>query len=113
MVVPEKCASFDFIPHGPLFPEAQDWPRHVERWDVVTALEKALAASRFTLTIDGREADVLEGILSNCTSTEMVVLERSAQAATPTPTPDGSGTIDGSWAVRRQWERPHHLRGSA
>ena len=49
---------------------------------------------RYTLTIDGREADVLQGILSNCTSTEMVVLERSAQAATPTPTPDGSGTID-------------------
>ena len=68
---------------------------------------------RYILTIDDREADVLEGILSNCTSTEMVVLERSAQAATPTPTPDGSGTIDGSWAVRRQWERPHHLRGSA
>ena len=40
---------------------------------------------RYTLTIDGREADVLEGILSNCTSTEMVVLERSAQAATPRP----------------------------
>ena len=49
---------------------------------------------RYILTIDDREADVLQGILSNCTSTEMVVLERSAQAATPTPTPDGSGTID-------------------
>ena len=41
---PEKCASFDFIAHGPLFSEAQDWPRHVERRNVVAALEKALAA---------------------------------------------------------------------
>ena len=63
---------------------------------------------RYALTIDDREALVLEGILSGevnqsgeviqsgCTSTEreMVVLERSAQAATPTPTPDGSGIID-------------------
>ena len=49
---------------------------------------------RYTLTIDSREREVLEGVLSDCTSTEMVVLERSAQAATPTPTPDGSGTTD-------------------
>ena len=42
-VPPEKCASFDFITHGPLFSEAQDWPGHVERRDVVAALEKALA----------------------------------------------------------------------
>ena len=39
----EKCASFDFIAYGPLFAEAQDWPGHVERRDVVGALEKALA----------------------------------------------------------------------
>ena len=43
-VLPEKCASFDFIAHGPLFPETQDWPTHVERRNVVAALEKALAA---------------------------------------------------------------------
>ncbi len=42
-VFPEECASFDFIAHGPLFPESQDWPGHVKRRDVVAALEKALA----------------------------------------------------------------------
>ena len=42
-VPPEKCASFDFIAHGPLFPEAQDWPGHVERRNVVAALERTLA----------------------------------------------------------------------
>ena len=40
---PERCTSFDLIAHGPLFPEAQDWPAHKERRDVVAALEKALA----------------------------------------------------------------------
>ena len=41
-VQPEKCPSFDFIAHGPLFPEVQDWDGHVERRNVVAALEKAL-----------------------------------------------------------------------
>ncbi len=42
---PEDCASFRLIAHGPLFSEAQDWSEHVERRDVVAALEKTLAES--------------------------------------------------------------------
>ena len=40
---PEKCAAFDLIAHGPIFPEAGDWETHRGRRDVVAALEKALA----------------------------------------------------------------------
>ena len=47
----------------------------------------------YALTIDRRERDVLEGILSNCTSTEMVVREsRPAPTRTPVPLAAGAST---------------------
>ena len=47
---------------------------------------------RYGLTIDRREGDVLEVILSSCTSTTMVV-DRSGALRVATPTPDpGSGS---------------------
>ena len=47
---------------------------------------------RYDLTIDRREGDVLEVILSSCTSTAMVV-DRSGALRVATPTPDpGSGS---------------------
>ena len=42
-VSPEACKSFELIAYGPLFPEATDWPTHVERRNIVGALEKKLA----------------------------------------------------------------------
>ena len=40
---------------------------------------------KYKLTIDRAEADVLEGILSGCTSTAMVIVP-AALPTTPTPT---------------------------
>ena len=42
---PEECDWFELIACGPLFPEAHDWPEHVERRDVVAGLERALAGA--------------------------------------------------------------------
>ena len=48
---------------------------------------------RYDLTVDRRERDVLEGILSGCTSTEMVVRQgRPVQTATPVPATGGGET---------------------
>ena len=50
---------------------------------------------RYELTVDQRERNVLEGILSACTSTEMVVQQgRPAQTATPLPATGGGQTGD-------------------
>ena len=51
---------------------------------------------QYSLTVDQRERDVLEGILSGCTSTAMVVVQQSrpAQTATPVPAPGGGQTGD-------------------
>ena len=47
----------------------------------------------YSLSIDRRERDVLEGILSGCASTEMVVREgRPAPTATPVPVTGGGQT---------------------
>ena len=45
---------------------------------------------RYGLTVDQRERDVLEGVLSGCTSTEMVV-QQGRPAQTPTPVPAAGG----------------------
>jgi hypothetical protein len=42
-IPPEGCRAFQFIAHGPLFPEAQDIETHQAPRDTVAALEKALA----------------------------------------------------------------------
>ena len=50
---------------------------------------------RYGLTVDRSERDVLEGILSGCTSTVMVVHQsRPTQTATPVPAPGGGQTGD-------------------
>ncbi len=42
---PEECDNFELIAYGPIFSEApnKDWDVHVERRNVVAALERALA----------------------------------------------------------------------
>ena len=40
---------------------------------------------KYGLTVDDREARALEGVLSGCASTEMVVADGQAQMAEPTP----------------------------
>ena len=50
---------------------------------------------RYSLTIDQRERDVLESILSGCTSTAMTVQQgRPVQTVTPVPTAGGGQTGD-------------------
>jgi len=49
----------------------------------------------YSLTVDRRERDVLEGILSSCASTEMFVREgRLAPTATPVSSAGGGQTVD-------------------
>ena len=48
--------------------------------------------SRYRLTIDQRERDVLEGVLAGCTSTEMVIAPSATrQVATPSLPQEGEG----------------------
>ena len=51
---------------------------------------------QYALTIDRSERDVLESILSDCTSTDMTVVQQSrpSQTATPVPGPGGGQTSD-------------------
>jgi hypothetical protein len=42
-IVPEECASFHLVAHGPIFPEAENMALHLEPRDIVAAMEKALA----------------------------------------------------------------------
>ena len=49
---------------------------------------------KYGLTVDPREARALEGVLSGCASTEMVVAEREAQVAEPTPSTAAPSTAD-------------------
>ena len=50
---------------------------------------------QYALTIDRRERDVLESVLSGCTSTEMVVQQsRSLPTATPDPSSGGGANVD-------------------
>ena len=49
---------------------------------------------KYGLTADGREAQALEGVLSGCASTEMVMAEGQAQVAEPTPIAAAPSTGD-------------------
>ena len=70
--------------------DAAEWLPDLNRcWFANRVVE---VRQRYGLTVDQRERDVLEGILSGCTSTGMVVREgRPAQTPTPVPAA-GSGT---------------------
>ena len=57
------------------------------------------ARQRYSLTIDPRERDVLEGILTGCASTSLDVYDfRAAPVAPPAPIPSGDG---GASALQR------------
>ena len=49
---------------------------------------------KYGLTVDAREARALEGVLSGCSSTEMVMAEGQAPVATPTPKAAAPSTED-------------------
>ena len=49
---------------------------------------------KYGLSVDGREARALEGVLSRCNSTEMVVAEGQAPVAEPTPSAAAPSTGD-------------------
>ena len=49
---------------------------------------------KYGLSVDVREADALEGVLSGCVSTEMVVAGGQAQVAEPTPSAEAPSTGD-------------------
>ena len=61
---------------------------------------------KYDLTIDQREADALDAILSGCSSFEMVVVPASQQASpTPTPTPTTARVYDSCEAAEAAGER--------
>ena len=49
---------------------------------------------KYGLSVDGRETRALEGVLSGCGSTEMVITKGQAQVATPTPKAAAPSTED-------------------
>ena len=55
---------------------------------------------KYGLTVDAREARALEGVLSGCASTRMVMAEGRAQGADPKPS---AGTTGRPEALRR-WD---------
>ena len=55
---------------------------------------------KYVLTVDAREAHALEGALSGCASTEMVVAEGQGQVAEPTP----SGTAPSTGDALSRWD---------
>ena len=68
--------------------DAAEWLPDLNRcWFASRVVE---VRQRYALTIDQLERDVLEGILSGCTSTTMVVQQQpfTTKEATPTPTPE-------------------------
>ena len=58
-ILPERCVLFELVAYGPIFPEAQNWPEHVELRDKVAALEMELAK-----TLEGVGYDVLNTVHS-------------------------------------------------
>ena len=55
---------------------------------------------KYGLTVDAREARALEGVLSRCSSTEMVVAKGQAQVAEPTP----SATVPSTGDALSRWD---------
>ena len=78
--------------------DAGEWmPRMNRCWfsgRVVTVKRK------YGLTVDAREARALEGVLSGCSSAEMVMAEGQAQVAEPTPSAPAPSTGD----ARSRWD---------
>ena len=72
--------------------DAGEWMPRVNRcWFV----GRVMAVKRkYGLTVDAREARALEGVLSGCASTEMVVAEGQAQVAESAPSAAARGTGD-------------------
>ena len=74
--------------------DATEWLPDLNRcWFASRVVE---VRRQYALTIDRRERDVLESILSGCTSTAMTVVQQSrpGQTATPVPDPGGGQTSD-------------------
>ena len=76
--------------------DAGEWlPRMNRCW---FAARVVAVKRKYALTVDAREARVLEEVLSGCASTEMVVVEGPSPAAEPTPGAAARGAAD---ALRR------------
>ena len=73
--------------------DAADWLPELNRcWFANRVVE---VRQQYALTIDQRERDTLQSILSGCTSTTMVVHgSRPIQAATPTPSSGVGANVD-------------------
>ena len=74
--------------------DATDWLPDLNRcWFASRVVE---VRQQYALTIDRSERDVLESILSDCTSIAMTVVQQSrpGQTATPVPDPGGGQTSD-------------------
>ena len=72
--------------------DAGEWmPRMNECW---FAGRVVAVKQKYGLSVDAREARTLEGVLSGCTSTEMVMAEGQTQVVEPTPSAAAPSTGD-------------------
>ena len=94
--------------------DAGDWlPRMNQCW---FAHRIVSVKRKYGLTVDHREAEALEHVLSACTSTDMVIYRRpvrggasDSEAAAPFLVGRYGGCAP---AMGRQWQRAHYMQGS-
>ena len=78
--------------------DASEWlPRMNRCW---FAARVVAVKRKYSLTVDTREARILEEVLSDCASTELVVVEGPSPAVEPTPGATAPSTAD----ELRQWD---------
>ncbi|MDE2837213.1 MAG: excalibur calcium-binding domain-containing protein [Chloroflexota bacterium] len=72
--------------------DAAEWVPDLNRcWFANRVVE---VRQRYVLTVDRRERDALENILSGCASTGMMIVERAGGLGTATPEPSAGGAAD-------------------
>ena len=87
--------------------DAGEWmPRMNQCWFAQTVVD---VRRKYCLTIDRREADALEGVLSGCASTEMIFVADSAAGAPASSPPVRAHALR---LYDRQSERADHVQGS-
>ena len=84
-------ASPDVNRHQKRDKDAAEWlPNLNQCWFADRVIRVRL---EYSLTIDQKETDALDAVLSECSSFQMVVVP-SSDKASPTPTPESASTVD-------------------
>ena len=88
--------------------DAAQWMPSMNRcWFAVRVVE---VRRRYALTVDAREADALERVLSACASTEMVVRSCDAGPSTAFPSASRSAQSSGTTDALRSWDNNRNRR---